>query len=58
MIFTKLIAVIFIAFLSQSLLAQSFFTLDSTKNIEFKNPSFDGEKVLPNYLIIGQHAVL
>jgi hypothetical protein len=51
MIVYKNLIIVFFAFLSQTLVAQSFFALDSTKVIEFKNPSFDGEKgasKLPN----------
>jgi hypothetical protein len=34
----------FACLMGQFLLAQTFFTLDSTKYIEFKNPSFESEK--------------
>jgi hypothetical protein len=51
MILNKCSVIIFATFLSQSLSAQSFFALDSSRIIELKNPSFDGEKgasKLPN----------
>jgi hypothetical protein len=47
--------IIYITFLSQTILAQTFFIIDSSKNIEFKNPSFDGEKgasKLPNNWVV------
>lgn len=44
MILNKLLFIFLGCFMSQLLLAQTFFALDSSKYIAFKNPSFENEK--------------
>jgi hypothetical protein len=44
MILKKFSIVSFACLIGQFLLAQTFFTLDSTKYIQFKNPSFESER--------------
>jgi hypothetical protein len=44
MILNKFLLAICACLISQLLLAQTFFTLDSTKHIAFNNPSFESEK--------------